>query len=198
MANAISALEHTLEAGRFGRDTDAPGVTLTQRRGLLIAQLCHWPDRADAFARAIDTGLTLPVPAPNRASADNAVAMLSIGAETYWVVAEGADGELLDRLRAGFDSDTATVADLSHARCGLRLRGPAVRQVLAKGLPVDLHPRVLPVGAVAVSAVHGIHTVLHHSGGDIFDLYVLRSYAVSFWGWLTHSAAEFGYAVATD
>lgn len=198
MVDAISALHQVFEAGDFGRETDTPEATLRQRRGLMIAQLCHWPDRDAAFARSVDEILALPVPAVGRASSGDAVALLAIGPETYWVVAETGATGLLATLRARLDSDTATVAELSQARCALRLSGPAARQVLAKGLPLDLHPRVLPIAGVAGSAVHGIDVVLHRSGEQAFDLYVLRSYAVSFWAWLTDSAAAFGYRVAAD
>lgn len=193
MADAISALQHVWDAGRFGREADAPGVTLGQRRGLVIAQLCHWPDRTNAFATMVADLLALRVPAANRASVSDTVSLLSVGPETYWAVA--ASSEPLAGLRARLDSDTGTVAELSCARCALRVSGPATRQVLAKGLPIDLHPRAMPVDAVASSAVHGIGVVVHRSAEDTFDLYLLRSFAVSFWEWLTDAAAEFGYSV---
>jgi heterotetrameric sarcosine oxidase gamma subunit len=36
----------------------------------------------------------------------------------------------------------ASVTDQSHGRVFFRIAGPCVRDVLAKGTPVDLHPRI--------------------------------------------------------
>ena len=47
----------------------------------------------------------------------------------------------------------AAVADQSDARLVLRLSGPRVRDVLAKGVPVDLHPQAFKPGDVANTLV---------------------------------------------
>jgi len=77
--------------------------------------------------------------------------------------------------------------------------------VLAKGLALDLHPQAFPPLRVAQSAVHGVGVIVRRLspdkhgadklGGDSFDLYVYRGFALSFWEWLTAAAAETGYRV---
>ena len=47
----------------------------------------------------------------------------------------------------------AAVADQSDSRLVLRLSGPRVRDVLAKGVPLDLHPKVFKPGDVATTLV---------------------------------------------
>ena len=88
------------------------------------------------------------------------------------------------------------MTDQSDARLVLLLSGPRVRDVLAKGVPVDLHPKAFKPGDVA-------NTIVAHIGvqidmlddAPIYQLTAPRSTAGSFWSWLTASAAEFGYEV---
>ena len=90
----------------------------------------------------------------------------------------------------------ASVSDQSDGRAVVRLAGPRVRDVLAKGLPIDLHPTVFGAGSAATSviALMGV-TLWQVDDAPTYDIAVFRSLAGSFWKWLTDSAAEFGYEV---
>src|SRR5262249_52978308 len=99
-------------------------------------------------------------------------------------------------LKAKLES-LASVSDQSGGRTGLRIGGSRARDVLTKGLPIDLHPRAFPLGSAATSAISPIGVQLWQ--GDhtrSYDLALFRSLTESFWRWLTASAAEFGYEVA--
>jgi methylglutamate dehydrogenase subunit D len=174
-----------------------PGITVRLLRDFSLYQLSHWPDQRRTFAEALREAIGLsPDATPGRATGNGSRWLLSIGPDTHWLLAH--EGEPLNEaLREQIAADIGTVGDLGHARVGLRLSGPEVRAVLAKGLPIDLHPRVFPAGSVAVSAIHGIDLVLHRHDepSGAFDLYVPRSYAGDFWHWLSDAAAEFGYQV---
>ena len=77
-----------------------------------------------------------------------------------------------------------------------RLSGPCVRTVLAKGVPLDLHPRAFGPGYAAVTAVAGIGVHLWQLAGEpTYELAVPRGFAASFWRWLAAAAVEFGFAV---
>jgi sarcosine oxidase subunit gamma len=112
---------------------------------------------------------------------------------------------LIARQRAGFPdllaslSDEAAVSDQSHARAVLRVSGARVREVLAKGSMVDLHPAAFPVGATALTSLAHIGVQLWRSDdgtdGAVFEILVARSMAGSFWSWFTASVAEFGCGV---
>ncbi len=190
MADRHSALHEWYTPGLYGADASL-GLHVRQRRDLNLYQLTHWPDRGKAFADML--GELIGLVPTDRASGNEGHTLLPIGPETYWLVsADVVDGSLRDRLEA----DIGTLADLGHACTGLSLSGPKSRALLAKGLPIDLHPRAFPEHGVAVSAIHGIDIVVHRNGTDsVFDLYVPRSYAGDFWHWLTGAAAEFGYRV---
>jgi sarcosine oxidase subunit gamma len=88
------------------------------------------------------------------------------------------------------------VANQSDGRAVLFLSGHRVRDVLAKGCPIDLHPRAFPPGrAVSTTIAHvGVQLWLCEDG-ETFTLVAMRSYAASVWSWLLASGAEFGIAV---
>ena len=77
----------------------------------------------------------------------------------------------------------------------MRVTGLKARNVLAKGVAVDLHTSIFPVQAIAHTMVEHAGVLVHRVGPEAFELYVPRSYAVNLWHWLTESAAEFGYGV---
>jgi Sarcosine oxidase, gamma subunit family len=76
-------------------------------------------------------------------------------------------------------------------------RGGRARDVLAKGVPIDLHRRVFWAGETAATTVAHIGVQLWQvDEAPTYDLIVPRSLAATFWEWLTESIAEFGYAIA--
>jgi sarcosine oxidase subunit gamma len=82
------------------------------------------------------------------------------------------------------------VVDLSHARAVLRLEGGAVRDVLAKGCPLDVDG--LATGDCAATVVGHFNVTLHCVGEGVVDVYVARSFAASFGEWVLNAGAEFG------
>ena len=90
--------------------------------------------------------------------------------------------------------DAASLSDHSDGYALFEVWGPRVRDGLAKGVPVDLHPECF-TDDVAVTVVAHIGAIVWQSGPDRFTLAVFRSYAGSFWHWLSASAAPFGLVV---
>lgn len=200
---AVSALAAVRVPGRQGDPAAAAPLRLCDLVGLEIVQVAAWPDTDAAVAAALPPLTGCPVPdragiageAPGPAGTAP-VRTLWMGPERYWVVSD--NGGMAARLAGAFPAATAVTLDLSHARTVLRLSGDPVRAVLAKGLPVDTDPRVLPPGAVVQSQISHIGVTLHRrvqDGIDGIDLYVFRGFAQHFWEWLTDAAAEFGVEV---
>ena len=99
--------------------------------------------------------------------------------------------DLAQRLQ-GF----ASISDQHGGRTVLRLSGPRAREVLAKGLPIDLHPRAFGPGSAATSTISLMGVQLWQvDEAPSYDIALFRSVSESFWRWLTSSAAEFGYEV---
>jgi heterotetrameric sarcosine oxidase gamma subunit len=87
--------------------------------------------------------------------------------------------------------------DLLFHGVPLRLSGPRARDVLAKGLAIDLDPRVFPAGSAATSALSHMGVLVWRGEAETYDIVLFRSVAESFWRWLSASAAEYGYDVVT-
>jgi methylglutamate dehydrogenase subunit D len=91
-------------------------------------------------------------------------------------------------------SGLASVSDHSDGYAVFELWGSEVRKTLAKGVPIDLHPTVF-TDDVAVTIIAHIGAIVWQSAPDRFSIAIFRSYAGSFWHWLSASAAEFGLVV---
>ncbi len=68
--------------------------------------------------------------------------------------------------------------------------------MLAKGCPIDFHPRVFRAGHCAQST-YGKANVLVHQTSDApaYDIYVERSFADYLWACLEDAAEEYGLAI---
>ncbi|MGB6486624.1 MAG: sarcosine oxidase subunit gamma family protein, partial [Steroidobacteraceae bacterium] len=92
----------------------------------------------------------------------------------------------------------ASVCDQSDAYVILRLAGPKVRDLLAKLIPVDTHPRAFQVGDVAQTICGYVNVTLWHledtaQREPAFEIWAGRSLAVSLHQAICHGAAEFGF-----
>jgi sarcosine oxidase subunit gamma len=63
--------------------------------------------------------------------------------------------------------------------------------VLAKGLPIDLHPTVFTPGTFAMTGLHHTPVLLHCVSENHFELYAMRTFALDAWEWLEDAALEF-------
>ena len=63
-----------------------------------------------------------------------------------------------------------------------------------QGIPLDLHLDVFREGQFALTGLH--HTpVLLLPAPDRYEIFAMRSFALSVWEWLTDAALEFGYDI---
>jgi sarcosine oxidase subunit gamma len=124
------------------------------------------------------------------------LAVIGLAPQQWLAIAEGEKGRAL-LARIGTDlSGLAAVVDQSDAKAMLRLSGPRVRDVLAKGCALDLHPRAFKPQDAATTQLALIPCQLWLlDEAPTFELAVPLSYARSFWSWLAASAAEYGYEV---
>jgi heterotetrameric sarcosine oxidase gamma subunit len=105
---------------------------------------------------------------------------------------------LCEELKAKL-SGIGSITEQGDGRVVLRLQGPSVRQVLAKGLPIDLHPRVFGTGSAASTSIDHMGLLIWQvEDAPVYEMAIARSFAVSFLKWLTHSAAEVGCEVRTS
>jgi sarcosine oxidase subunit gamma len=179
-------------AGRYGAAGE-PGIVLhpVGLRGVAAIAVSEGKRGRLAEAMAADFGVTLP-DAP-RVESGGGVELVWAGAGRWLALSRQRDlPAMLARRLAGI----AAVADQSDARALMRVGGPRVREVLAKGCGIDLHPRAFGPGDAAATRI--AHMDVHLWQADdapTFCLAAPRSIAGSFAGWLFASAGEFGYEV---
>ncbi len=86
----------------------------------------------------------------------------------------------------------ADVVDQSAARVRIVIEGKSVRDMLAKGVPVDLHPDQFETGRSVTTLCGHVGVHLTRTGTDRFELFVTRSYAVALWESLIEMGLEYG------
>jgi sarcosine oxidase subunit gamma len=136
-------------------------------------------------------GVELPV-APKRIEGRD-IAFVWSGPDQWLVCKHPAPLQGMEALLMASFAGLASIVDQSHGRTVLRLTGPRIRDALAKGVPIDLHPRAFKAGDSAATLVSQI--AVHFWQVDdrpTYEFAVARSLAASFWHWLEASAAQYG------
>ncbi len=142
-------------------------------------------------------GLPLPLKAGGLAIGGKEEASIQWMSPDEWliIVPGGREFETEKRLRAVLGGHYA-VMNVSGGQTVLELAGPAVREMLMKCTPYDVHPRNFPVGK-GVSTVFAKSTALIRRVADErWELVVRRSFADYLYRWVLDASEEFGVHVA--
>ena len=191
-----SALAGLVTPGHYGR-AGASGLTVVERTDVALASVIAKYGKRFMLVNAVNTAFGVALPDEPRRATKGTVTFAGTGPDQWIASAEGAEAAgFAAKLRARI-GPFAAVSDQSDARLVLHLFGPRVRDVLAKGLTVDLHPKVFKPGDVAVTPMAYIGVQIDMLDDTTYQLTAPRSMAGSFWSWLSASAAEFGYDVVT-
>jgi len=177
------------------------GVRLAERAGLGKIDLRGDPgDRA--FMAAVGRVLDLVLPSePGTTAAKGQVTALWLGPDQWLITCPEGDVDLFrNSLAEALGATHAALTDVSDGRVAFRLAGPSARAVLAKGCPLDVHPRAFATGRVASSLLAKAAVTLHlvqdgPKRGPVFDLYVGRSFAPYLWAWLEDAGREYGVQI---
>lgn len=177
--------------------SDAADVIFCERAFLGHINLRGEPGSA-AFVGAVRLalGLALPLEA-NTFIDENDMRACWLGPNEWLVMCDGAEEHArANDLRHALEGQFAAVTEIGSGQIVLGVGRARARDVIAKGCPLDLHPRVFAPGCCAQTYIarSGV-TILLTSAAPSFELIVRRSYADYLWGWLTDAAAEYGYAV---
>lgn len=121
------------------------------------------------------------------------VDVMCFGPEQWLAIAErGPAGRDLENELSARLAGCAAVVDQSDSRAVVRVSGAKIREILAKGIGVDLHPSVFKTGSAAVT--HASHIGIYLWQADESPAYCIamfRSFADSFAHWLMDSAREY-------
>lgn len=138
-------------------------------------------------------GLALPLE-PCRTVANANLRLVWAGPDDWFVIEPS--GQALPRiaqLREALVGIHAAVTDVSSGYAVLRLSGAPVRDVLAQGCPLDLHPRVFSAGQAAGTHFFKASVWLWRpDADDAMELLVRRSFRNYVQSMLASSARECG------
>ncbi len=132
-----------------------------------------------AFMNAVEKVLGTRLPAkPNTVAQASDYDALWLGPDE-WLLrsSEPRGSELEARLDAAFTGIFATAVDVGSGYTVLEASGERVRDVISRGCPLDLHPRVLARGQCAQSHYFKASIVLVPTAEDTFEIVVRRSFA---------------------
>lgn len=110
--------------------------------------------------------------------------LLRVGPSQFWVIG-AADDDITADL-----SGLGAVTPLSHSRTRIALAGAPAREVLAKLVPLDFHPKAFAPGSFAMTGLHHTPVLIHCTGQTSFDIYALRTFAMSVWDAIADAALE--------
>jgi len=199
MPERVSALASVIHPGLHGAvGADEDRVSLQEVTGLGVQQIAAWPGTVDAVSRKLGTLIGADVTdSPNRAAGSDEARVIWVGPGRWLVLSKGEARAA--EIAAEFTVEEAAVTDLSHSRTVIRVSGARSRDVLNKGLPIDLHPRAFSVDSAVQSAIHHMGVLVHLRDtpeADEFDLYVFGGFAQSLWEFVFDAAEEYGVFVA--
>jgi heterotetrameric sarcosine oxidase gamma subunit len=105
------------------------------------------------------------------------VSVRSVGPGEWLAVSETIGAESLARDFAMLDAERVSFFEQSDGRTLLRISGPSVRRILAKCVPVDLHPSVFAEGQSGTMLCCHVSANVARTGADTFEIAVMRSFA---------------------
>jgi sarcosine oxidase subunit gamma len=151
-----------------------------------------------AFAAEVRRQFDITLPTtPNTAATTDALTALWLG-PTSWLLVAGSASPLsgfADR-RDALNAAGGALFDLSASRVAWTISGEAATTVLAKGCPLDFHPRAFAEGACAQSVLGHVNALFYKRGAPPeFIVLIARSFARDVWRMLCVSAAQYGYDV---
>lgn len=187
-------LAHCLVPGRHGRSEGEAGVILKSRTDLTLHMLIARSGMVDE-ARQLAGAAGLALPAASRVTMAEGYMALWSGPEQWLIAAEPKGRAASDQVIAAL-APCCMAVEQTDARAVIATSGPRAREALAKGFPIDLHPRVFKAGTTALTLAAAVPVQIWQADDSpSFGIAVPRSFAEGFWRWLTEASAEFGVTV---
>jgi len=145
------------------------------------------------FAAAVGSVLGAALPTEPNTVAETGVCQISWVGPDEWLIytADGAQGPLRERLQSALEGVHAAVVDVSDYYTIIRISGARARDVLAKGCPLDLHPRVFGPGRCAGSLfLKAAIRLIQIDDTPVYDLQVRWTFADYLFQHLIRGAEE--------
>lgn len=185
-----SPLAPILGAGPHALQVDGHAVALGELPLMDMLNLRGNPqDAAFTDAVASVTGLTLPLQA-NTATLGPGRALLWLGPDEWMLQCELGHAAALEKsLRSALAGQHVSVVEVGHGFTALSVQGAGAGALLARGCPLDFHPRAFQAGQVAQTHIARTNAiVLCRQTGTDYALTVRRSFADYLFRWLSAAA----------
>ena len=185
-----SPLAPILGAGPRALQVDGHAVALGEIPLMDMLNLRGNPqDAAFTDAVASVTGLTLPLQA-NTATLGPGRALLWLGPDEWMLQCELGHAAALEKsLRSALAGQHVSVVEVGHGFTALSVQGAGAGALLARGCPLDFHPRTFQAGQVAQTHIARTNAiVLCRQTGTDYALTVRRSFADYLFRWLSAAA----------
>jgi sarcosine oxidase subunit gamma len=187
--------------GAVGPVAAPRGVRLAER--IDVGKIVLRGDPSDrAFLAATGRALDIVLPTEANSSAGKAaISALWVGPDEWLITCPRERvAALIGALREALAGVHAAVTDVSDGRTVFRVAGPSARALLAKGTPLDLHPRSFKVGACAGTGLAKTAVLIQlvaddPATGPSFDVYVGRSFGRYLFAWLDDAGLEYGVQI---
>jgi sarcosine oxidase subunit gamma len=176
------------------RSAELAGLPIGAREVPFLTQLNVRLDPASPAAIAVAAVLDGPLPTvPCTASRFGEFEALWLGPDEWLVLAPpGRAKPVAAALRGAIGSCDGAVTDVSAERAALELTGVHVRELLARGCSIDLHPKVTPIGSCVQTLLARTEVVIvvHDDSASDFLVLVRASLADYLASWLIDACTE--------
>lgn len=191
-----SALAPYLKAGIHGPTVGVPGTKLRELKDFAFVSLTAFKGQNIALSNLVSSKFGIELPKSSKAISNNGVTFIGTAPNQWLVFAEqNIAREFVAALEA-LTGDVSALVDQSDARAIVELSGNKARDLLAKGVSVDLHPKAFVVGDAATTlAVHLWITLWQTDPSPTYRIAVFRAFGSSLLDWLISAGAEFGCEV---
>lgn len=170
------------------------GLLAGWRTGLAIVNL-RGNAEDPAFRAAVSQALNLELPVqPCTSVADTLHRLVWVGPDDWFVIGpKGQASAIESRLHTALAGIHHAVTDVSGGYTVLHLSGAPVREVLAQGCPLDLHPRAFGPGSSAGSLFFKTSIWLWQvDEAPTYEVLVRSSFMGYFWLMMERSTQECG------
>ena len=186
-------------AGRFSALFDASKGEISIRELPFLTQINLRTDPQDeATMQRLGSllGFALPL-SPNTVASARDRRALWLGPDEWLVVGDPDQGKTIEQsVRDVLAGAAASIADISAGRTAVLIRGDQAQGLLARGIAIDLYPRVFVPGRCAQTLLARAQVLIERSDDDAFHLYLRSSYASYCADWLLDAAADSNLSMA--
>lgn len=171
----------TAPTGRFGKSDGAPVISLIACPETVLLQIITASGR-DKENKAVSEAL----------ESFGSFELRNAGPGQWFALSDAVPKTLdltaVETALAGI----ADVVDQSSGRIRIAIEGRPVRDLLSKGIPIDLHTNEFTVGETATTLCGHLSVHLTRTDTDRYEIIVLRSYALTLWESLIEMGLEYG------